>query len=270
MKLPSLTALLLSTTGLAQAASVPLPPPAERTGWNVSLGAAAVVSPLYSGDDQYALSIVPDLRVRYGESFFASIPEGVGYNFTPAAHWKLGPLVKLRFGRKENDGGTVFRVAGKTNDLNGMGDIDPALEWGGFVQYNLDPWSTRLELRYGTGGYSGAIADVNVNFNQRLDGGTRLAIGPRMTWAASDFMQTYYGVTPSQSAASGLPIYEAQGGLVSLGIGGSMIMPLDRNWSVSVFAGYDRLMQDAADSPLVQQRGNPNQFSVIGALGYRF
>jgi MipA family protein len=41
---------------------------------------------------------------------------------------------------------------------------------------------------------------------------------------------------------------------------------LDRNWGLYTYAGYDRLVRDAADSPIVREFGSRNQWS--GGLGF--
>mgnify|MGYP000847477347 CR=1 FL=1 len=265
-----MTALgLLLTGGMplsALAAALELPREKAPENWQVTVGVAPVIAPVYSGSQDYTVSIYPDLRLRYGERFFASIPEGLGYNAILTPNWKIGPLVKIRFGRKEDTGGSTFLVSGQTDALLGMGDIDPAGEAGGFVEYRTANWGTRVEIRQGFGGHEGLIGDLNVNYFNRI-GAMRYTIGPRMTLASRDFIDTYYGVTPAQSLASGYAPYTTESGLVSIGLGASAVMPLSSAWNLGVFAGFDYLTDKAGDSPLVE---STSQFSLIGSLSYRF
>mgnify|MGYP001765129560 CR=1 FL=1 len=266
-KLIGLLILITGATSLsAHARALKLPRENAPESWQFTVGVAPVMAPVYSGSQDYAVSIYPDLRVRYGERFFASIPEGMGYNAILTPNWKIGPLVKIRFGRKEDTGGSVFLVSGQTDALLGMGDIDPAGEAGGFVEYRTSNWGTRVEIRQGFGGHEGLIGDLNINYFDKI-GSMRYTIGPRMTLASRDFIDTYYGVTPEQSLASGYAPYTTENGLVSVGLGASAIMPLSRTWNLGLFAGFDYLMDKAADSPLVE---SASQFSLIGSLSYRF
>jgi len=251
---------------LVHAASIELPRTKTPEGWQMTVGVAPVIAPVYSGSQDYALSIYPDIRLRYEDKFFASIPEGIGYNAILTQNWKIGPLVKLRFGRKEDTGGSPFLVAGETDALLGMGDIDPAGEAGGFVEYRTGNFGTRLEIRQGFGGHDGVIGDVNINYFDRI-GPVRYTVGPRMTLASDRFINTYYGVSASQSAASGYSAYTAGSGLVSMGVGASAVMTLSNSWNVALIAGYDYLMDEANQSPFVE---SANQFSLIGSLNYRF
>ncbi|MEW5837282.1 MAG: MipA/OmpV family protein [Pseudomonadota bacterium] len=261
----SIAALSL-VPGLSLAAAIELPRAPTPEGWQVTLGVAPVFAPVYSGSQDYALSIYPDIRLRYEDKFFASIPEGMGYNAINTREWKAGPLIKLRFGRNEDTGGSSFLVSGETDALLGMGDIDPAGEAGGFVEYRSGEWGTRVEIRQGFGGHDGLIGDVNLNYFNKI-GSVRYTVGPRMTLASDGFTNTYYGVTQAQSQATGYAYYEAGGGLVSVGLGASAFMPLGGQWNIGVIAGYDKLMDDANDSPFVEES---NQFSLIGSLNYRF
>jgi len=249
-----------------QAAALELPRTPTPESWQITLGAAPVVSPVYSGSQDYGFSIYPDIRLRYEDKFFASIPEGMGYNVINTKEWKSGPLIKLRFGRKEDTGGSIFLISGETDALKGMGDIDPAGEAGGFVEYRSREWGTRLEIRQGFGGHDGLIGDINLNYFNKV-GSMRYTLGPRMTVATDGFTNTYYGVSQEQSKASGYSFYEAGNGLVSIGFGASAIMPLAPQWNLGVFAGYDYLMDEASQSPLVEQA---SQFSLIGSISYRF
>jgi len=45
---------------------------------------------------------------------------------------------------------------------------------------------------------------------------------------------------------------------------------LDRHWGLYGWAGYDRLINDAADSPIVRQFGSRDQFSGGVAIFYEF
>lgn len=244
-------------------------PPAKPAGWNITVGAAPVVSPVFMGSDDYALSVFPDLRVAYGDDFFASIPEGMGYNVINAEGFKAGPIARIRFSRSESDGGSPFLVTGESNALRGLGDVDSAGEVGGFVQYTAGSLRARGEVRQGFGGHDGWLADASLAYVGQ-EGQVRYNMGPRMTFGGEDFINTYYGVDAVQSARSGLPTYRSNGGLVSYGVGGTAIYPVSDNISATLFGGYDRLGESIADAPLVRFRGSPNQFTMGMGVAYRF
>ncbi|MDR7102418.1 outer membrane scaffolding protein for murein synthesis (MipA/OmpV family) [Croceicoccus sp. BE223] len=162
--------LAISANALAQPAD-----PATRTsgrpqstaaeGWSVTVGVAPMAGPAWEGSDDMILSIFPDVRIAYGDTIFASIPDGVGWNAINDNGWKAGPIAKLRFGRDEDGGGSPFAVAGSSDALAGMGDVDPAEEVGGFVEKRFGAarqWSGRIETVRGSGGHEGIVADLSL------------------------------------------------------------------------------------------------------------
>lgn len=278
MRFPAaLIALALAQPCLAQPIDLDTQRPerpqgAALDGWSVTVGVAPVVGPAWQGSRDMALSIFPDLRINYGDTLFASVPEGIGWNAINHEGWKAGPIVKVRFGRDEDGRGSPFVVTGSSNALVGLGDISATAEAGGFVEKRFGPrrqWRGRLEVRRGFGGHEGVVGDASLSYQLR-SGRTIINVGPRVSLATKDFTQTYFGIDSEQSLRSGLAPYQPKGGLVSYGVGGTVIRPLDQRSAVTVFTGLERLGSVAANSPLVRERGQETQFSIGVGYGYRF
>jgi MipA family protein len=260
--------------GVPLSAQRPAPPKA----WSLTLAVAPVYAPAWQGSRDQAPSVFPDIRLNYRDAVFFSIPDGLGWNLVNRDGWKLGPLVKLRFGRQESTGGSPFLVTGGSTALRGMGDVDLAGEAGGFAQVGFAgrKGRVRAEVRQGFGGHEGLVADVTAGWSDRFGKPTApwlWSAGVRSTFASADYVQTYFGVTPAQAGATGLPVYRAGSGLVSTGANASLTRPLGRggrDGAVTLFAGYDRLADTAADSSLIRERGRRDQFSLGLSYGYRF
>lgn len=247
-------------------------PSAPPGGWTLTLGVAPVLSPAWQGSKDMALSIFPDLRVNYGDTIFASVPDGLGWNALNRAGWKAGPIAKVRFGRNDDNGGSLFLLSGGSDALLGLGDIPATAELGGFVEKRWGTngqWRVRAEVRRGFGGHEGVLADGSISYQVRLDR-TIMSVGPRATAASGGFMRVYFGTDTGQSQRSGLAKYLPDGGLLSYGIGGTLVWPLDQRNTVTLFTGLDRLGSAAARSPLVGQRGQKTQLSVGHGYGVRF
>ncbi len=245
----------------------------QNPDWRFSLGAGTVYAPAYVGAEDYQLSVYPDARAYYKDTFFASIPEGVGYNVINKDGWRVAPLAKIGWGRDE-DGEGPFAVTGRdVNALRGMGDVDDALEVGGLVEYTHRPFTTKVELRQGIGGHEGMIGEAGVNYGGQLAQYTRpvsYSFGPRLVWGDSDYNNAFFGVDNGQSARSGLSPYKADSGLVSYGVGGMMMVPVTDTIAVTAFTSYDRLGEEPGDSPLVEERGSKNQFMTGLGMSYQF
>ena len=246
--------------------------PAEE-GWRFTISAGSVYAPSYLGDDAYQLRALPGVSVKYGDRFFASLQEGVGYNIVNSHGWRVGPVAKYHFGRDE-DGASVFAVVGDdTDDLIGLGDVDGSIELGGFVEYKYAGFTGAIELRQGIGGHEGLIGEAELKYVGKLalQGPPLIySFGPKLIFAGDSYASAFFGVNAAQSAASGLAEFDAGGGLLSYGFHGSLVLPIDRHVSVVGFAGVDILSGDAADSSLVQERGAETQGVGGFFLNYTF
>jgi outer membrane protein len=114
------------------------------------------------------------------------------------------------------------------------------------------------------------VGDVMADFVLRHRDTYVFSIGPRARWADDNFHDAYFSVTPAVAAAPGLPAYNAGSGFHEVGLYSSLTYMLDRPWGVYGYAGYDRLIGDAADSPIVTAFGSRNQYSGGIGLFYNF
>lgn len=242
-------------------------------GWSLTAGAGMIYVPAYLGADNYELLALPDIRIAYADKFFFSVREGAGYNIINRNGWRIGPVVRYEFGREE-DGKNPFRVAGeKTNDLLGLGDVDGTAEVGGFVEYRYADVSAKVAVRQAVGGHGSAVGEAEVRYSRAFGGSGPpiiFSIGPNLKIAGSGYNDAYFGISAGQAVRSGLAPYDAGSGLVSFGIGGALIVPVAERISMAVFAAYDRLGKEAADSPLVKMRGSRTQAAIGVSFGYEF
>lgn len=264
---------------LAVIASVfPLSAQAQETlstasGWKYNVGGGLMVAPKYMGDDSYGLYAVPSLSITYNDKFFASVEEGIGYNYLINDNWRIGPIAKYDFGRDE-DGDSFFKIGGSdTNDLEGLGDVDGTVELGGFVEYKMDALKFSFDLLQGVGGHEGLRGSAEATYNGMTNfygQPVRYSVGPEVQWASSNYHNAYFRVNSTQSARSGLSEYKADAGLLSYGIGGTMMMPINDRLSAVTFAKYNHLGDEAANSSLVEERGSEHQ-GIFGAfISYGF
>lgn len=237
--------------------------------WRLSLGLAPIASPVFEGADTYGLSVFPDIRLRYRDRFFASVPNGIFYRVWNGDRLKAGPIARIRFGREEDQGGSPFLVTGSPEGLTGLGDVDAAMEVGGFASYRFGRYLGRVELRRGFGGHEGLVGHLSLDLTGRA-GSVQYAVGPRVRFASADFIDPYFGVDALQSRASGLAEFSAEGGINRVGVGASAVLPRGRRTTWIFFAGYDRLVGDAADAPLVSERGSANQASIGASVSFSF
>ncbi len=255
---------LLAVAGVpaAQAAD----PPAQRppnSDWTLTLGVEARVLPSFEGSGGSMLRPFPLIDIRRAGTpwQFRSARDGASVGVLETGSFRLGPTVKLKLPRRERDDG----------NLRGLGDIAWAPEFGGFAEYWPQPWlRTRAELRQGFGGHHGVVSDITADLVAAVTPLLTLSAGPRLTLTSRSASAPYLGITPAQSAASGLPAFEASAGLHSIGAGAQARYEWSPQWAGYFFVEYERLTGNAADSPLVTLRGSRDQVSTGIGVSYSF
>jgi outer membrane protein len=237
--------------------------PAPVSEWVITLGAEARLGPRYEGSDSLRVLPFPVFRVRKAGTpeKFRSPRDGASIALIDQGPFKFGPTLKVKTQRKESD----------DDDLRGLGDVNWTVEVGLFGEYWATDWlRTRAEVRQGIGGHHGVVADFSADVVMPVTPQLTLSAGPRLTAATGAALSPYFSVTPGQSVASGLPVYDAGGGIKSYGAGAQALYAWTPQWQSNVFIEYDRLTGDTANSPLVSLRGKRDQFQVGTGLTYSF
>ncbi|WP_445682755.1 MipA/OmpV family protein [Radicibacter daui] len=259
-----------SLPGLAQQTTSSAPVARTEPDWHFTLGAAAVIAPTYEGSNSYKTSPWPVAEATWRDTLSIGTRDGVVLKVKPGTEdggltFKAG--LNYWFGRKEGadkDHGDALR---------GMGDIDGAPVASIGFEYQLLPFFFEGNLSRDIGGdRDGTSATGKVGYalynTERLHVRTDVST----TWADNNYMQSMFGVTAQQSASSERHYsqYTADSGLkdVSFGIGATY--DLTDSFAVGANVGYKRLVDEAADSPLVKEGGSANQF--VGGISaiYKF
>ena len=263
-RLPTALTVLLAASALASgAAAEPARAPATSSDWTVMIGVEGRVLPSYEGSSNSMLRPFPmfDIRRAGTQASFRSPRDGFSFGLLDSTRFQAGPTVKARFARNE----------GSDPDLRGLGDVGFTLEAGAFAEFWPAAWlRTRVELRQGIGGHHGLVSDLTADLVMPVTPQLTLSGGPRLTLASAAATSPYFSITPGQSAASGLPVYDAGGGLRSLGAGAQARYEWSPQWATHIFIEYERLAGDAANSPLVVQRGSRDQIQVGIGVSYSF
>jgi outer membrane scaffolding protein for murein synthesis (MipA/OmpV family) len=233
---------------------------------DLRLGVGAAVVPKFEGDNSSTIAVVPVLSGRYKDLLLLDGSQLrinlLNLHNSPGPHpFSAGPLMRLDFGRHESD----------SDDLKGLGDIGDSFQIGGFAQYTFGPARVRTTVRQDiTNGKNGLVATFDSGMILYRNSKVRLAAQTGVTWGNARHMRSFYGVTPVQSARSGLPVYTPGGGIKSWGTTIGLDYEFIQQWILSVKLDYSRELGPVADSPLVRLRGTPNQFSGGTFISYSF
>ena len=98
-------------------------------------------------------------------------------------------------------------------------------------------------------------------------------VGVGMFFASSSFNRRYFGVTGSDVAlfpSLGGQEYRPDSGLTSLKFPFSLTVQLEKKWLLTFSGRFEYLLDDARDSPVVDDRGDANQWRLGVGLSYLF
>ncbi len=163
----------------------------------------------------------------------------------------------------------AFRYIAKregTDNLDGMKDVDAAIELGVGLHHTNDWWQVYGDLRFGIVGHKGFAGELGGNLIYRGETGLVLHAGPRVEFGNARFARTYFGVTTDEATASDsiFSRYAPGGGVHSVGVELGAYQPLNADWGVTGTLRYDLLRGVAADSPIVKQGQRPQISAQMG------
>ncbi|QIG80598.1 MipA/OmpV family protein [Stakelama tenebrarum] len=239
----------------------PLPALAQDTPSRTRVGIGPQVTPSFPGSDDVSFSPMFEFsRARGSEIFdFEAPDESIGMPILRSGPFEIGPAFNFQGARGKHEAGVELTK------------VDFTVELGGFANlWVVDNVRLRAEARYGVNGHEGLIGTLSGDYVARDGDQWLFSIGPRVTFAGNGYESAYFDVTPGDAITSGLPVYDADGGLHSAGAAAAYLQKIDRRWSVYGYVKYDRLLGDGKDSPIVTQLGSRDQFSGGIALFYTF
>lgn len=275
-RLPAVaTALTLLSSGAlrAQEAVAPLlvpdaqPGASQGAGFHLRLGAGGLITPDYTGSQSYLFRPLPYVNATYGDVAALSYQDGLTVNAVRLGNFTAGPVARVRFGRSVSD---------NQNILRGLGDIGPSVEVGGFAAYGTGPVRLRAIVAQDVaGGHRGLVAEFGATYTRSVlttaAGPWILVAGPSLTVVNSQYNRSVFGIDASQSSLSGRPRFRPDGGVEGAGISTTLVVPITRKIAVTALTGYNRLLSDAAKSPIVRNGvGSADQFTGGIFLTYRF
>jgi MipA family protein len=237
---------------------------------NVRLGLGVGYAPDYVGSDDYTVIPLPNFELRYGEYTVRSSRLGVEADVVGIRGLDAGPIIRYDQGRSSSVDDSAVAL---------LPEVDGSVELGAFVGAGI-PLSVlgvesqsiltaRVEALKGlNGGHEGATVGASLGLVSPVTESFTLISSLSTTFMSEKYADSYFGVSAAGSAASGLPTFDADQGFRDVGVTLIANYKLNENWSLNGIGSYTRLIGDAADSPIVEDRGSANQF--LGGLGFSY
>jgi len=259
--------MLMKTQFLACAAILSISSPAlaedgqDKEDLRVRVGLGGQLKPKFIGSDETYILPLIDLDLARGDNPFPfeAPDDSFGLRLFSKGGFAIGPAANIQGKRKESDvGGPV-------------GKVKTTIEVGGFAEYELyDSFRLRADLRKGLGGHDGLVGSIGADYIRRDGDRYVFSIGPRALFSNARFQRAYFGVDTDAALASGLPNYRPDGGIYAVAAASGLSYQFNPKFGIFGYARYERLVGDAAKSPIVREFGSRNQLSGGLGLSYTF
>jgi outer membrane scaffolding protein for murein synthesis (MipA/OmpV family) len=209
-------------------------------------------APDYEGSDTYEAAPIPFFTIGWDNHMSVEwVGNKAKANLIPHPTWKAGPIAQLIPERDDVESNRVDR----------LGDVDTSFMFGGFFGFEYSNWSASIEGMVDVAdGNDGAIIRLNGGYRIPISDTWKASIGGFTTWASDDYMEAYFEIDGVDSARSGLRPFSVDSGFKDVGLRVSGSYKPWEHWSIMGIASYTRLVDDAEDSPVTDDAGNPNQF----------
>lgn len=194
------------------------------------------------------------------EEFRIETPDDrFGIRLISAGRFTAGPAASYQGSRKDKDVGAP------------VGKINATIEVGGYADYLFsDRLRLRGELVKGVNGHEGLVGQVGLDHFWRDGDKYAVTLGPRLLFSDDRYQRAYFGVSPAAALATGLPVYRPKGGIHAVAVAAGAQTQFGPRWGLFGYARGERLVGDAADSPLVRAYGRRTQLSAGLGVSYAF
>lgn len=245
----------------------------------VTVVAGGTLSPSYTGSDDYRIKPGVILRARVSGHAITTRGTFITIDAIPKrdrkrTEWGMGPAAGARLNRTGHIGDVRVRA---------LGELDPAWEVGGWAGVTrrgvLTSGEDSLSLRVS------ALADVSgahesytivpaVEYSMPVSKSTLVGLSLSADYVGKGYGRHYFDVSAAGSQASGLAPYAGAAKAGFMRVSGGLLVAhslsgdLRKGWALIGGMTYGRLLGRYADSPIVRDAGDRDQW--LGGVGVAY
>ena len=246
----------------------------------LTLGIGVGYGPSYEGSDDYTVFPAPLAQGSVGGLEFGARGPGLYVDLIADGDnesnvkFLAGPLFRVRLDRNSKIKDPVVRSLGKE---------DVAIEVGATAGISfskvLNPYDTLTisgDIQWDVAkAHRGRLITPAVSYSTPLSKAIFTNLSLSAVHVDDNYAATYFSIDTLGSAASGLPVFDADGGWKSYGatlLGGVDLSGdgRDGGWGTFALVSYSRLTGDAKRSPVTSIRGDADQWFLAAGVSYTF
>jgi outer membrane protein len=228
--------------------------------WTFSAGGLLAVGPRFPGSDKTKAIVVPNIQARYKDFFVINSIDGIGLVYAVDEKLQLSASLGVDL---------TTRLAKDDGRLSGLPDIHEAGALRMAAKYRTGPVFADVKFitRLGSEQKRGSLVNLEGGYSLVATSDARLDLGLAVRWMDSSYSRNFFGISPAQSAASGLNVFKASSGLQNAGVFVSSYQRLGADWTGFARLGLNKLQGDAANSPVTR---STTQTSLVLGASYAF
>ncbi len=234
----------------------------RREHWQFGVGVGVGAAPDYPGGDNYKELVLPVFQIKYKDQITLD-PLGLRVRIWKNDNWRL----RLVAGMSES------RKADSTSAVSLLPDVDRGVNAGFVLEGRVaGPVAFRLNARKEfAGGHNGVTVTPSLGIVLR-DKKETFSVIPEiaLTWGNERYMDAFFSVTPTGSAASKLAIYDASAGFREAAVRLTASYSVSKDWTVLARIQAAQLLKEAKRSSIVRQAGDSFQGVVGVGVMYTF
>jgi outer membrane protein len=234
--------------------------PGMPTGdWTISIGASTITGPKYPGAKAITTLPIPYWDIDYKHRFFSNGLDFAGVYLLNDDTWKVGSELTYDLTeRREKD----------DDRLKGLGNVKSAIRAKVFAEYTLSFFNLSAEVAQDISGHKqGMLIALDATFTIPFTKRWFFSLGPGITWGDKQYVETFFGVTQTQSVRSGLPPFNAESGVADIHLNIATRYSITNHWAATGMFNPARLLGRSADSPITETK---NQTTWIVSMEYKF
>ncbi|MBT4741343.1 MAG: MipA/OmpV family protein [Rhodospirillaceae bacterium] len=217
--------------------------------WQYRIGAAVGTVPDFSGSDQYETKGLPIFQIRYKDDVWID-PLGVRVKVWSTDCCRLLAQAGLATGRRSDKDSRVFQLP----DVSAGANVGFTFE-GQIAKFFAFRLKARQEIAGGHGG-TGLAASFGTIIRTGM---VRVIPEIGTEWKSNKYMDAYYGVPASATAATGYAAYDPSGGFEDVAFRLTSFYDIDEQWQLIMRGEAKLMLKEAKNAPFVVQDGDSFQ-----------
>ncbi|MFC7053841.1 MipA/OmpV family protein [Hansschlegelia quercus] len=261
-------AAIAASASTTQALAADAPADANERVVSVFVALGGAIVPEYAGSKHYKAAPFGVANIDWRDLQLQIRGPEARLDLSGDNPWSFGPVVKYRGDRDDDVKGPVQHLPKLDGSLDVGGFVGYAFKGGG--EHGQGDLGLKLTALQGVAGENdGLSVKGEVSYAALRWGPLYADLDAGVTYGNRKFNDTYFGVTESGAARSGLRRYRAGSGLSDVGAGLTLGYQIDEQWGVLARASVTHYVGEAADSPIVKDGARTSGLLGLGVT-YRY